>query len=137
MLRVYSDGGSRGNPGPAAIAFIIDEDGEIVKRHHCFIGIRTNNQAEYEALVSALECALEFGSGVASCFLDSELVVKQLNGEYKVKDFRLRNLWLKAKELQRKFDKVSFTHVSRTDRCMQEADSMVNDALDHATRAEP
>ncbi|MCL4429379.1 MAG: ribonuclease HI family protein, partial [Chloroflexi bacterium] len=87
QLRIYSDGGARGNPGPAAIAFVaLNEQGQIVKSDSRFLGIHTNNQAEYEALLLALQFAVEVDAEEVVCHLDSELVAKQLNGQYTVKD---------------------------------------------------
>ena len=133
-LKVYSDGASRGNPGPSAIAFmILTEDGKILKRYSRYVGIRTNNQAEYEALISALEFASKLTSQEVVCYLDSELVVKHLNGEYQVKNPNLKNLWLKVKELEQKFQKTSFMYVPRTDRYIEEVDLLANQTLDKVT----
>lgn len=133
-LQVYSDGASRGNLGPSAIAFmILTEDEKILKRHSKYVGIRTNNQAEYEALISALKFASELTSQEVVCYLDSELVVKHLNGEYQVKNPNLKTLWLKVKELEHKFQKISFTHIPRTDRYIEEVDLLANHTLDRVT----
>ncbi len=130
-LRIYSDGASRGNPGPAAIALtIVDEDGVLVKKVSKFLGKRTNNEAEYEALIIALKLARDFTEGHVKCFLDSELVVKQLNREYQVRSPHLEGLWLKVRGLQRHFQSVSFTHVSRVDRNIEEVDKLANRVLD-------
>jgi ribonuclease HI len=133
-LKVYSDGASRGNPGPSAIAFmILNEDEKILKRHSRYVGIRTNNQAEYEALTSALESASKLTSREVDCYLDSELVVKHLNGEYQVKNPKLKTLWLKVQELKQKFQKTSFTYVPRTDKYIEEVDWLANQTLDRVT----
>lgn len=133
-LKVYSDGASRGNPGPSAIAFILlTENGKILKRHSKYVGIKTNNQAEYEALISALESASKLTDQEVVCYLDSKLVVKHLNGEYQVKNPNLKTLWLKIKELEQKFQKVSFRHVPRTDRYIEEVDWLANQTLDKVT----
>lgn len=132
-VRVYSDGASRGNPGPAAIALrIYDEKGGVVKTVSKFLGRRTNNEAEYEALITALELAHDFTKGAVHCFLDSELVVKQLNGEYQVRNSRLESLWLRIRELQRHFQEVTFAHVSRTDENVKDVDKLANRVLDRA-----
>jgi len=129
-LKIYSDGGARGNPGPAAAAFmILSEDGTVLKSDSKFLGKRTNNQAEYEALIAALESAMEFGAEV-TCYLDSELVCKHLTGEYSVKNLELKRLWIKVQELKRCFKHVSFINVPRTNKAIQEADEMVNKRLD-------
>lgn len=131
MLTTYSDGASRGNPGPAAIAFLIlDENDKILEEDSHSAGIRTNNQAEYEALISALERASALGSPEVKCYLDSELVVRQLNGEYRTRKPELIASLQKAMALKTRFRKVSFFWVPRTDRHIQEADSMVNQVLD-------
>ena len=132
-LRVYSDGASRGNPGPSAIAFtVVGAGGEILKRYSEYVGVRTNNQAEYEALISALEFASGLPSEEIVCHMDSELVVKQLNGEYRVRSSKLEILWLKVHELKQKFQKISFIHVPRTDTYIQVVDRLANQALDRA-----
>ena len=130
-LRVYSDGASRGNPGPSAIAFmILSEDGKVLMRRSEYVGIRTNNQSEYEALISALESAFKFTPQELVCYMDSKLVVKHLNGEYRVKNPKLKILWLKVNELKQRFQKISFRHVSRTDRYIQKVDWLANQTLD-------
>jgi ribonuclease HI len=134
-LMVYSDGGARGNPGPAAIAFLIlTEKGQVVKKQSRCLGVRTNNQAEYEALIAALESAAAIGAEELICHLDSEVVAKHLTGEYKVKNAALKQLWNRAQELKKRFKKVSFVNVPRTDRYIQEADRLVNEALDEASK---
>lgn len=130
-LKVYSDGASRGNPGPSAIAFmIVTEDGKILKKHSEYVGVKTNNQAEYEALISALKSASELTSEEVVCRIDSELVVKHLNGEYQVRNPKLKILQLKVRELKRSFQKVSFEHVPRTDNHIQKVDQLANETLD-------
>jgi ribonuclease HI len=129
-LKIYSDGGSRGNPGPAAIAvMILSEDERVLKKYSRYLGVTTNNQAEYEALIAALESASKLTSEEATCHIDSELVVKHLNGEYKVKNPNLKKLWLKVQELKRDFKKTSFIHTPRTDRHIEEVDRLVNQTL--------
>jgi len=132
-LQIYSDGASRGNPGPAAVAIkIVDENGAVVKKISKFLGSRTNNEAEYEALIIALKLALNVSEGIIHCFLDSELVVKQLNGEYQVRSLRLKRLWSKVRELMQHFQRVSFNHVLRTDKNIEEVDRLANRVLDRA-----
>jgi len=130
-LLVYSDGGARGNPGPAAIAFLaLTEAGEVVKADSRFIGTCTNNQAEYNALNAALQFAIEAKAEEVVCHLDSELVVKQLNGEYSVKNFELQKLWRKARELGGSLKKVRFVNVPRSNPYISRADALVNKTLD-------
>lgn len=95
-----------------------------------YLGSRTNNQAEYEALIAALESAIALHAEEVICHLDSELVVKQLNGEYRVKNSELRKLWRKIQELTKRFKKSSFISVPRTNIQIQKADALVNKALD-------
>ncbi len=130
-LMLYSDGGARGNPGPAAIAYLaLTETGQVIKKDSRFIGERTNNQAEYEALIAALEFAKAIKIGEITCHLDSELVGKQLKGEYKVKNPELWKLWCRAIELKGSFKKVCFVNVPRTNRFIDMADALVNKTLD-------
>ncbi len=132
-LQIFSDGASRGNPGPSAAAFIVlTENGKVVHRHSEYLGVRTNNMAEYEALILALEWARESGEEVA-CHIDSELVLKHLNGEYRVRSPNLKVLWRKVNELRRSFRKISFRQVPRTDKRIQEVDWLANETLDKAS----
>ena len=130
-LLLYSDGGARGNPGPAAIAYLaLTEKGAVIKEDSRFIGIHTNNQAEYNALIAALEFAIAVKVEEVVCHLDSELVAKQLNGEYSVKNAELKKLWRKAQELKSCFKKISFVTVPRSHPQIQRADALVNKTLD-------
>ena len=130
-LMLYSDGGARGNPGPAAIAYLaVSESEQIIKAESRFIGKATNNQAEYNALIAALQFAVALKIEEVTCHLDSELVKKQLNGEYRVKNFELQKLWRTAKELKGCFKKISFVNVPRTNPYIQSADALVNKTLD-------
>jgi ribonuclease HI len=129
-LVLYSDGGARGNPGPAAAAFLALEKTEIIKTDSRFLGVRTNNQAEYEALISALEYALEAGADEVICYLDSELVGRQMKGEYSVKNLELRRLYLRAHALRVKFKKAEFFNVARSNSYISKADALVNKTLD-------
>ena len=133
---VYSDGGARGNPGSAAIAFLaLDEQNEAVTTDSKFIGVRTNNQAEYEALLLALEFAVNFGAKEVVCHLDSELVVKQLNGQYAVKSPELQLLWRKVGALKKCFRKIRFVNVPREHLQIQRADAMVNAVLNQQEKS--
>ncbi len=133
-LMLYSDGGARGNPGPAAIAYLaLTETGEVIKADSRFIGVNTNNQAEYNALIAALEFAISIKIEEVVCYLDSELVGKQLKGEYRVRNSELQKLWRKAQELKRCFKKTSFVNVLRTNTYIERADALVNKTLDEKT----
>jgi len=128
---VFSDGGARGNPGPAAAAFLVlSENGQVLAANSRYLGLRTNNQAEYEALIAALQFAATVNAEEVICHLDSELVAKQLTGEYTVRNSELRKLWRKTQELNRGFKNVRFISVPRTNSQIQKADALVNKALD-------
>lgn len=127
-IKVYTDGGARGNPGPAGLGVVIyDEKDNLMSRHNKYIGVATNNQAEYQALILALEKAKEMGAQNLECFLDSELVVKQLNGEYRVKDRDLGPLFIKVWNLKQGFKKITFCHIPREKN--KEADRLVGEAV--------
>jgi len=131
MIYTNSDGGARGNPGPGAIGVIVRKEGEIVTRYSGFIGERvTNNVAEYEALIKALELAAKITTDEVTCILDSELVVKQLLGEYKVRNPVMLEKFLKVQKLQDKFEKIKYLHSSRWDKFQQLADELVNEELE-------
>lgn len=126
MIYTNSDGGARGNPGPGAIAVIVRDEGKILTKYSAFLGnFVTNNIVEYEALIKALELASGFTKEV-TCVLDSELVVKQLLGEYKVRDNKLMPLFLKVQKLQDRFEKIIYVHVSREDKFQMIADELLN-----------
>ena len=134
-LYIFTDGGSRGNPGDAAIGILIlDENKKPIKQFKQYIGKTTNNQAEYTALVTALEFASEFSKGEITCTSDSELLVKQLNGNYKDKDNNLKKLFDKVKDLGKKFTKINYNHVNRENPLIQKVDALVNEALDERSR---
>jgi ribonuclease HI len=128
-LKIYSDGGARGNPGPAGIGVVIyNERGEICEKLKKYIGETTNNQAEYQALILGLEKAHELGATEVNCHLDSELVVKQVNRQYKVKDVNLSKQYLRVWNLINKFERATFRHVPRSQNAL--ADELVNESLD-------
>jgi ribonuclease HI len=130
-LVVNVDGGSRGNPGPAAIAAVIaSPDGELIEELAERIGEATNNVAEYRALLLGLERARALGAREVELVGDSELVVRQVHGTYKVKDATLRALRDQVDKALRGFDRWSFRHVRREDN--EAADLLVNEALDAA-----
>lgn len=131
MIYTNSDGGARGNPGPGAIGVIVREDDKILIKFSKKIGnMITNNVAEYEGLIKALELASEITNKEVTCILDSELIVKQLFGEYKVRDRRLLELFLKVQKLQEKFEKVKYKYASREDKYQILADEILNEELD-------
>jgi ribonuclease HI len=127
--RLSTDGGARGNPGPAAYGYVLEaEDGTVLAAHGETIGTATNNVAEYRALVAGLEQALELQIDEVEVVSDSELLVKQMRGEYKVKNPALRELWEEAQSLERLLGKVRYTAVRREHNEL--ADRLVNEALD-------
>ena len=129
--RLSTDGGARGNPGPAAYAYVLEaEDGTVLAAHGEAIGVATNNVAEYRALLLGLERARARGAREVEVVGDSELVVRQVRGEYKVKDDALRALYAKVVKALAEFDSWSIRHVRREDNA--EADRLVNVALDSA-----
>ena len=129
--KLWTDGGARGNPGPAAFAYVLeDEGGSALAAHGEAIGIATNNVAEYSALIAGLEKAVELGVDELEVISDSELMVKQMRGEYKVKNEALRQLSLRAHALARRLARVTYTAVRREHNEL--ADRLVNEALDAA-----
>jgi ribonuclease HI len=127
--RLWTDGGARGNPGPAAFAYVLEAaDGTMLAAHGEAIGVATNNVAEYRALVEGLRKALELAVAEVEVVSDSELLVKQMRGEYKVKNAALRELSLAAAALARQLDRVTYTAVRREHNEL--ADQLVNEALD-------
>ena len=125
------DGASRGNPGKAAIGIVLwDEEHNKLKEHKENLENTTNNVAEYNSLIKALELASEHTKEELQVYMDSEVVIKQMNGEYKVKKPHLRELYDKVKDLQERFEKVTFSNVPRGDRYQEVADRLANEALD-------
>ena|SRR3990170_2963573 len=128
-LLVYTDGASRGNPGPSAIgAVVVDGDGRMLHQVSRRIGRATNNEAEYRAAIAGLEAALALGASRVELRLDSELVVRQLVGRYRVKNPRLMPLHHRILALRERFQEVVIRHVPRTEN--READRLANLALD-------
>jgi ribonuclease H / adenosylcobalamin/alpha-ribazole phosphatase len=127
--RLSTDGGARGNPGPAAYGYVLEaDDGTVLAAHGGKIGIATNNVAEYSALIAGLEKALELGVDEVEVVSDSELMVKQMTGQYRVKNEALRELSLEAGRLARRIGNVDYTAVRREHNKL--ADKLVNEALD-------
>ena len=128
QAKLFTDGGARGNPGPAAIGGVLFVADKKIASFSKFLGEDTNNKAEYMALLAGLQLAKKHKVEEVTCFLDSELVVKQLNQEYKVKDKDLAKLFVKIWNLVQDFKKVTFAHVRREQN--KQADALVNKALD-------
>jgi ribonuclease HI len=129
--RLHTDGGARGNPGPAGIgAVLIDESGEVLGEVAEAIGIATNNVAEYRALIAGLELALAKGIMELEVFMDSELVISQVQGKWKIKNKGLQPLALKASSLLKQFESTTLTHVPRGENA--DADKLANQGMDAA-----
>jgi probable phosphoglycerate mutase len=126
---LFTDGGARGNPGPAAYGYVLEaDDGTLLAAHGERIGVATNNVAEYRALIAGLEKALELGLDEVGVVSDSELLVKQMTGEYRVKNTALKKLNDEAEQVARRIGDVSYTAVRREHNEL--ADRLVNEALD-------
>ncbi len=133
---IYTDGGSRGNPGPSALGVVFcNERGQVIKKYNEFLGEKTNNEAEYQAVVFALKkFKALFGKKLAKnteveLRADSELLIKQLNGQYKILEPKIQPLFLAVWNLKLDFKKIRFKFISRENN--QEADRLVNEALDN------
>jgi ribonuclease HI len=131
ILRIYTDGGSRGNPGPSASAFlVVDENDYIIKEQSEYLGKNTNNVAEYVAMIRALEFTLKLKPQKVICYSDSQLMIRQILGQYKVKAPHLIEFHAKIIELKNKFKNIEFENVRRSDKMVPFADKLVNDCLD-------
>lgn len=129
MIQVFCDGGARGNPGHAAYGFVVKVDNKVVKEEGAYIGIATNNQAEYTAIIKALSYLVDHHRGQdVSFFLDSQLAASQLSGLFKIKNAQIRELIIKVREHETELGQVRYTHIPREQN--KEADSLVNQALD-------
>jgi len=128
-LKIYSDGGARGNPGPAATGvYISDMQGNKIASFGNYLGETTNNVAEYSAIIEGLEKALALGATHVYCYADSKLLVEQLNRNWKVKDAKMQKLFVIAWNLLQKFEKYTITHIARE--LNKLADAEVNKVLD-------
>ncbi len=133
LLAIYSDGGARGNPGPAACAYVVFLKGKIIEKDAKFLGTKTNNEAEYSGVLLALEWVKKYSINdkleFVNFFLDSELVAKQLSGIYKVKNENLKNYFLAVKKIEKEvLAKIIYTPVAREKNKI--ADRMVNEEMD-------
>jgi len=128
-LILYTDGGSRGNPGPAALGYVLKTpEGETLEAYGEYLGTMTNNQAEYHALLAGVRKGIVLGTERLAVRMDSELIVKQMTGQYRVKDKELGKIFLLIHNELTRLKKVTFTHVRRE--FNKEADAKVNEALD-------
>jgi len=132
-IAIYSDGGSRGNPGPSAIGVLIcDAEGNELQEYHEVIGEGTNNIAEYTAVLVGLDLAKALGAKDIDYYVDSELVAKQMSGQYRVKAAHIKTLFNLIKTKEKQFDQIRFHHVPRTHERLRYVDKLVNRALDEA-----
>ncbi len=130
MLKVYSDGGSRGNPGPSAYGVVITENDRVIHEESGFLGVMTNNQAEYRGLIAGISKVIDLGARKAEFVMDSQLVIKQMRGEYKVRSPGLIELYNDAKALSSLIPEVRFVNVRRHEYLIPRADELVNIELD-------
>ena len=127
---LYTDGGARGNPGPAGVGYVLKIESEDAIEIGSYIGIATNNQAEYEALKQGLVLAIMENVTHLDVYMDSELIVKQMSGEYRIKNKELRILYDAVCNLTQEFERVTFQHIPRAKN--KRADELVNQTLDQA-----
>ena len=130
ILKIYTDGASRRNPGPSACAFIFVKGNNEIYSEHKYLGNLTNNQAEYIAIIEALKKAVEYTRWKVEIYSDSELVINQINGEFRIKNEKLKKLHEEICTQKLNFEEVSFLHVSRTNGFISIADRLCNDCLD-------
>jgi ribonuclease HI len=130
-VQLNTDGGCRGNPGPGAIGVIImdAEQHELFACAEC-IGQATNNRAEYRALIKGLDLCATYTRGRVICYSDSELLINQMTGAYRLKNEELRALWQRVKDLERVFQEMRYQHVRRTNQFITKADRVLNEAFD-------
>ncbi|MFW9820681.1 MAG: ribonuclease HI family protein [Candidatus Thorarchaeota archaeon] len=130
ILKIYTDGAARGNPGPAAYAFLFVHNDAIIHQEFGFIGNATNNTAEYKAIINALKVAEKFHRGHLQVFSDSNLVVQQINRKWKINYPHLSELSKQVYQLRQKYEKVEFFHVGRKNRYIKKCDGLCNSQLD-------
>ena len=129
-LKIYVDGASRGNPGPAASAFLLVHNDKIIHDECAFIGTTTNNTAEYQAIINALKVAGKFSRGLIQLYSDSNLAVQQINKKWKINYPHLSKMCGEVYKLCEKFEKVEFFHVGRNNSYIQKCDTLCNERLD-------
>ena len=129
-VTVYSDGGSRGNPGKSAYAIVVVSGGRVVHEHAEFLGVHTNNYAEYRGLIAAVNKAIELGADEAEFVMDSQLVIRQMTGEYRVKNPDMAVLHADAEALAALIPKVSYRNVRRSEEYIPRADALLNAEMD-------
>ena len=129
-LKIYSDGGARGNPGHSAFAVVVCKDEKIIHQHSEYIGINTNNVAEYRGLIYAAGYAIDSEEGDVEFIMDSKLVIEQMKGTYKVKAKNLVPMYLDVKAMVSNIRSVKFRHVKRSDKMITVADALLNKTMD-------
>lgn len=133
VLHISTDGASRGNPGPAAIAYRIEgSSGKVLEEKGEYIGEQTSVVAEYRAIIAALDAASKYSSGEIFCTSDSNTVVNQINGDFKIKESHLKKLFAEIKEKGKFFEKITFSHRRREDPTISKMDKLVNKVLNQA-----
>ena len=130
LLEIYTDGAARGNPGPAAFAFLFVQQNKIIFKNSLFIGITTNNKAEYIAIIKALKRAEKNFKGLLHLYSDSNLAIQQINNKWKVNYPHLLKLRSEVHHLSKKFEKVEFFHIRRDNYYIQICDKMCNERID-------
>jgi ribonuclease HI len=130
ILKIYTDGAARGNPGPAAIAFIFLYESKIIHKGVDYIGYTTNNEAEYQAIINALKASKRFSRGYIQIFSDSNLVIQQINKKWKINKPHLSKLCSEVYQLSQSYEKVEFFQVGRNNSYIQKCDSLCNKRLD-------
>ncbi len=130
ILEIYTDGASRNNPGKGACAFVFVLNGQIIYKEAHFLGDITNNQAEYQGLIRALDKAIEYTRWNVKVFSDSQLLIKQMSEEWRVKDPMIKILYREASEKERGIQNIEYFHVPRTNKFIKIADKLCNDCID-------
>ncbi len=132
MVEIYTDGASRGNPGKSASSFVVAEDGKVIYFSSSYIGIDTNNVAEYKAIIAAMKFCIESGIKEVIITSDSKLVISQLTGAYRVKSEHLKALYESVKKMTGKLNRVEFKNVRRGNKFVKIADKLCNIMLDYS-----
>jgi ribonuclease HI len=130
ILKIYTDGAARGNPGPAACAFLFVHNNTIIHHGVSFIGEATNNQAEYKPIINALKAAENFHKGHIQIFSDSNLAIQQINKNWKIKNLHLSKLCSKVYQISERYKKVEFFYIGRDNQFIQKCDELCNEKLD-------
>lgn len=137
MISAYSDGGSRGNPGISAFGIVLVKDGRVVFERAEFLGVHTNNYAEYRGLIAAISKVIELGEDSAEFVMDSQLVIRQMRGEYRVKSPDMKALYEDAVALSSLIPHVSFRNVRRSEEFIPRADAILNAEMDRHSKRRP